>query len=1429
MNTLSLFDSLSNDATLSDVVPVLAQTLKQGLPITHKALAQAMTEALGGTDAEGVWDWGQAHDAAEAALALHITRRGRGLLSSQASTSALINRLDILEQQLPTRTRRSDETQTLQQFSTPLPLALIAIQAASLKPSYTLLEPSAGTGLIASLAFKRCASMALNELSNTRADLLKAVFGTAEISRIDAESIDDTLPDSIQPTVVVMNPPFTHTVNSEFKSQRTTYRHIKSALARLQHGGRLVAITLETFKPSTARWAKMFEDLQSDASLVFSVGIDGRVFAKHGTGIAVRLHVFDKGQTTKTNPVVTDQTTDSLSTLADLVANSLPARRTIAKSASNQPLRPVVPFAQICTPKTVKKAKTPVFDKTRYGEIIPLPYTRKTWQPANITDGSTIYEPYEPQLMSFTGAKSHPADLVQSTAMASVTPPPPTAAPLVPRRLIEGGLASAAQLEITLYAEQAHAQFIDGQYIFDEKLETLRVAREGEIAAPIRKGVFIGDGAGVGKGREVCSIILSNFLAGRKKAVWISDNAPLLEDAQRDWCALGGNKHDVLHLNKFKTSEAIDAESGILFLTYATLRAKARCGGQSRLDQITAWLGCDFDGVIVFDEAHAMANAAGSATKRGVSKASQQGQTGLKLQRVTPSSRIVYSSATGSTEVTNLAYAERLGLWLDNEFPFTSREDFIEKMQEGGVAALEVVARDLKALGLYFARSLSFVGVDVELTTHTLTKDQIDIYNKYADGWRVIHNNLESALYATKVSDPEKTYNSRAKSAARSALESNKQRFFNHLLTAMKMPTLIKCIKKDLEQGRSPVVQLVSTGEALLSRRLKTVPVSEWDNLTIDVTPREYIMDYLINSFPVQAFEIFTNEDGEEQSRPMYDENNNIVFCAEALRQRDALIEQLSTLPPIQSALDQLIFEFGTDQVSEVTGRSLRLVKTEDCIKVSKRPANSNLAETASFQDGRKKILIFSRAGGTGRSCHADADCKNQGQRVHYVAEAGWIAANAIQGLGRTNRSNQTSKPIVRPLTTNVRGERRFISTICKRLDTLGALTKGQRETGGQGLYSEADNLESVYAHAALSTFYQALYNGKLDACSIGDFEDMTGLTLRNRDSGTLLEHLPPLNRFLNRLLALRIDVQDSLFDAFEGFLNFQIMRAKEDGSFESGVETLFGDSFVIENTQEIFTHPCGTNTYAHKVRRTTKIVPRTLSEVLRFADAQTILVKNTVSNSYGTLQPTYSLTDEMGAPIQFYELTRPHKQDTLSQYAYDKSQWSPVTLAEFEAGWTAEVETRKTMTDQFWLVTGLLLPIWDKLGSRGKIWRLQSDCGQRLLGRYMTNKEMLGLQSRLSLNLDTKLTAGEVLEYIMEHNCSAKLGYNLQLKRSLVAGNYRLEVLGASYEIMQRIKSLGARTEYHEYKMRCYVPNSKEGETILNRLLAFAKLQSIL
>ena len=152
----------------------------------------------------------------------------------------------------------------------------------------------------------------------------------------------------------------------------------------------------------------------------------------------------------------------------------------------------------------------------------------------------------------------------------------------------------------------------------------------------------------------------------------------------------------------------------------------------------------------------------------------------------------------------------------------------------------------------------------------------------------------------------------------------------------------------------------------------------------------------------MQLYEPFTDSEGNLSSRPVT-RDGQPVESREAVARRDELIEHLGSLPPVPGALDQIIQHFGTDTVAEVTGRSRRIVRkrsvTIDRLVVENRAGSANLAETQAFMDDSKRILIFSDAGGTGRSYHAELSARNTRLRVHYLLEAGWKADAATMRL----------------------------------------------------------------------------------------------------------------------------------------------------------------------------------------------------------------------------------------------------------------------------------------------------------------------------------------------------------------------------------------------------------------------------------------------
>ena len=1523
----------------------LFSTLASGRTLDTETLRDAMTAAFGATDTDGAWRWKDAYEAAEAALVLFLQQYGRAMRKNAGAgpegPKRMLAMLSALARLEPSHTRRSEEQVRLQQFSTPLPLAYAAARAAGVRFGDVVLEPSAGTGMLAimaALALKSGAGeLRLNEISPTRAGLLAGLFPNATVTRHNAEAIADHLPGP-RPTVVLMNPPFSATPGVFRSRPDADLRHVCSAFSMLPEGGRLVAITSANCIPGDMAWDRAMANLSPKPRIGFSLAIDGRAYARRGTGFGTRLTVLDRADAPNLAFDPEARASDARE-LLDAVLARVPPRLPVepANGTARPPDRsaPAVPkssatalafdpthasstttpstepepassptasstepapaadlFGRVSAPQkrrakssariAAAEAATPDRAQTRdwggveelaIGAAGPAPDGAGSPEAAGVSgvsgasgDSGAPDSPgkpaggpwvrWEPSVVCVDGVVPHPTPLVQSAAMAAVPHPAPAYRPLLPKRVVAEGLLSDAQLESVALAGAAHAKHLAASHRVGSGCETVlrcgayedagdaaTVTAEGELlSSPVRfrRGWMLGDGTGAGKGRQVAAMVLDNWLRGRKRSLWLSQSDKLLEDARRDWTALGGFADDVIPLGGFRQGEEITQKAGILFSTYATLRSPARQGKRSRLEQIVTWLagGLEeerrhgFDGVIVFDEAHAMANAAGGKGGRGDIAPSQQGRAGLRLQNALPDARTVYVSATGATTVPGLAYAVRLGLWGAGETPFENRSDFVSAMEAGGVAALEVVARDLKALGLYQARALAYDGVEVELLEHPLTGAQRRIYDAWADAFRVIHNNLEAALRATGIAEGGKTRNRNAKSAAMSAFEGAKQRFFGHLLTSMKCPSLIRAIEHDLENGRSAIIQLVSTGEALMERRIAQIPPAEWEDISIDLTPRETVLEFLAHAFPVQLQEPFCDEKGNLLSRPVFDADGHPVLCREAVARRDALLEKLAALPAAPTALDQLLHHFGHEAVAEVTGRSRRVLRIDaeggERFALRSRPATANPAETRAFMDGEKRILVFSQAGGTGRSYHADRARANTARRVHYLLEPGWRADQAIQGLGRSHRTHQKSAPLFRPVTTDVRGERRFIATIARRLDSLGAITRGQRDSQtamgeDRSLFRQRDNLESPYAKAALRQFYQALHLGRIPNWSLDRFESATGLSLVHE--GGLRENLPPMPRFLNRLLALPIDGQNALFDALDNRIAANIEQAVESGSYEQGVETLRADSLLVAGRETLCGHgDAGAATELVEIRRRDRRTPKSANEALtigkRDAEGSARLVCNHRSKRAAVLLSAPSRTLEDGDIQPRVRLLRPDAWETLAKRDFAHSHWRAVSETEWRGHWETELKALPSHREsRFWLATGLLLPVWDRLPADTlRVWRLTCDDGESLIGRVLDADQLRMVRARFGLEGGPAPTGQEAILAVRGRGASFSLANGWRVARRRVMGAARIEIEGPVDTDLETLKRMGCRVEIIAYRARVFAPDAKTLEAVFRR-----------
>ena len=137
----------------------IRDAIEQHGRLDRAGLIAIMTQSYGATAADGRWSLRDAYDALESGEVLYLADT-----ALPPSPSDVLTRLDTLISALPTHSVRSEAQIALQQFSTPAPIAYLAALALRLTPVDLVLEPSAGTGLLAVFAHRAGARMVLNEI-----------------------------------------------------------------------------------------------------------------------------------------------------------------------------------------------------------------------------------------------------------------------------------------------------------------------------------------------------------------------------------------------------------------------------------------------------------------------------------------------------------------------------------------------------------------------------------------------------------------------------------------------------------------------------------------------------------------------------------------------------------------------------------------------------------------------------------------------------------------------------------------------------------------------------------------------------------------------------------------------------------------------------------------------------------------------------------------------------------------------------------------------------------------------------------------------------------------------------------------------------------------------------------------------------------------
>ncbi|WP_295795256.1 strawberry notch C-terminal domain-containing protein, partial [uncultured Microbacterium sp.] len=193
-------------------------------------------------------------------------------------------------------------------------------------------------------------------------------------------------------------------------------------------------------------------------------------------------------------------------------------------------------------------------------------------------------------------------------------------------------------------------------------------------------------------------------------------------------------------------------------------------------------------------------------------------------------------------------------------------------------------------------------------------------------------------------------------------------------------------------------------------------------------------------------------------------------------------------------------------------------------------------------------------------------------------------------------------------------------------------------------------------------------------SCSLERFEAATGLKLM--DSTGIKDDLPPITTFLNRLLALTIELQSILFAAFEQLLNARIEGAIASGSYDVGLETLTAERFTVTDRQTIYTHPgTGAETRLLTITQRERNRPVTLDDARRHLDdRQAKLLINERSGRAAVQIPTTSIMLDDGEIERRVRLIRPMDGHNIPVRMMGETHWVEADEHSFSSAWNAEI-----------------------------------------------------------------------------------------------------------------------------------------------------------
>ncbi len=994
-------------------------------------------------------------------------------LSSKINRQALTVAEDYYNG-LPVARMRTAESIALQQYSTPLPMGVVAQRLLVGNDEFrgkTILEPTAGNGGLLTLVGKQARVFAI-ELDSKRANVLKAndcekvVVGDAlELSY--RRSLDQS--EGFDYTIT--NPPFgamdrDRSFDKLPRVRRADYYIALKTLEARKPEGRSVLIlgADEQRNPGEIRGgSKSFMEYVYDHyNVLGAVELDGRMYAKQGAGANVRIFVVGEKREV---PVTAD----------------IPERLTVLRTYAE-----AWDWAEAIVqkyPEAVVEAAAQVEASGEQPEPVePVPA-------AAVADATATGQPVK----AARPAPERKVNEYQAPYQSASKVAPPTG--MVPINLAGATYAALADLETRVgsiddYVAQKLQYRTDelGSFFSPEQVDALGLAISKMDAG---RAFTNSDFTGFGKGR-FCAAMLRYAKLEDKVPVFLTLKPELFTDIFRDLKDIDsdhlftqpfifneavsvmqfGSASDVLHPATSSSARKAALDSGVLpegtdlvLATYSQFQRRPEINRKAGFLAEIARQGTAF----VVDEAHVAAGESNISTSIGAALSETDG--------------VVFASATPFKGVANFHIYGRM-------FPKSvDLASLPDTLKAGGEALMEAISSNMARDGVFIRRELDLS--KLEFAAREPSVDRTRFNREVSDKAAQILSRM--SYLSGDVSKEVNALNKGFKKQLEEIPDKERQgmrmqatsmnfgsRLYNinrQFLLSLVVEEAADAAVEALQQGRKPVIAVENTGESLLrevlARRAGVAELlDEMEQIKADPgddkTAAQERLDAIKQQVDAQMasvklekppqfrdlLEVMLDRIGVIKVMERYGQYATHRPSSEQYEEEEkALRELIRELPDMPlSALDvvnQRLREHGYEP-TEVSGRTMSLHKELDggrWVPEEHKKANA-VANVAGYQNGTYDCITITRAGSTGISLHAtnrfaDSDIR---QREFIVAQKAANIAEFLQWMGRVNRRDQVCHPVMRTLETGLPAESRLTMMHNAKLRRLSANTTSNRD-----------------------------------------------------------------------------------------------------------------------------------------------------------------------------------------------------------------------------------------------------------------------------------------------------------------------------------------------------------------------------------------------